>query len=826
MGRSLSWNKTVVLFLLSIANPAWAGLTYHGRILNSSGQPPSGLVSFTVEIHGKVNATDTDCVIYREFFTNKNLSNTEGIFELSLGTGEGVIDDSTRVAPASTSYSIKDIFLSSRSFPYLSQCPSGSFVDTGSGAEKRFLILKFREGSGSEQVLSPQVINQVPSALTLEGYSKSDFVMKYPDATPGLKVPSGTGAGDRPASPTVGTLRFRSDVGKLEVYVGGATWNQLEAAGASPVTGIISGNGISVSSSTGNVTVSVDTGAGAGKIPQLDASGKLAASMMPATGVVTSVGVTAPVTNTGTATAPILGVTTGTGAGTLAAGNDSRFAPAPTLSDAGKVAKVNSGGTGYDLLTLGTAAVLNTGITNGTIPTIGAGDKLPTSIIPALGYATSISVTAPATNSGTSTAPNISVAMGNTLGTVTAGNDDRLAPSPLIANAGKVVKVNAGGTGYDLLTLGTAATVNTGTSAGNIPVLDAGAKIPASLLPNIAGSNFGTQVQKTFFAGPTSGADAAPSFRTIAETDLPNITTSGKVDGGAITGTIGGSTIINTSGNITGGAGSLSSLALRGSSSGTVTLNPAATVTSYSLTLPSATGSTNQVLGLTGVGQLGWINASSVAVTSVTANAPLSVGGTTTAPVLSISLGNTLGTAAAGNDDRFAPSPLLANAGKVVKVNTGGTGYDLLTLGTSATVDIGNTTANRVIASDANKAVVTGGQIAAALGAVVAGAGRTVIDFNKGNVINLTGNKACAGSTSSGSEDFDLQNMSEGGSYTLIVTAGGAHTGPCTFVHTTGTTVAVGGFKFVPSNAQPSGDTIYTMLKVNGTVYVSWISGF
>jgi hypothetical protein len=30
-----------------------------------------------------------------------------------------------------------------------------------------------------------------------------------------------------------------------------------------------------------------------------------------------------------------------------------------------------------------------------------------------------------------------------------------------------------------------------------------------------------TQVQKTFFAGPTSGADAAPTFRTIAAADLP-----------------------------------------------------------------------------------------------------------------------------------------------------------------------------------------------------------------------------------------------------------------------------------------------------------------
>jgi hypothetical protein len=47
-----------------------------------------------------------------------------------------------------------------------------------------------------------------------------------------------------------------------------------------------------------------------------------------------------------------------------------------------------------------------------------------------------------------------------------------------------------------------------------------------TLLSSDVTTALGTQVTKTFFSGPISGADATPTFRTIAATDIPSLTSS------------------------------------------------------------------------------------------------------------------------------------------------------------------------------------------------------------------------------------------------------------------------------------------------------------
>jgi hypothetical protein len=47
-----------------------------------------------------------------------------------------------------------------------------------------------------------------------------------------------------------------------------------------------------------------------------------------------------------------------------------------------------------------------------------------------------------------------------------------------------------------------------------------------TLLSSDVTTALGTQVTKTFFSGPISGADATPTFRTIAVTDIPSLTSS------------------------------------------------------------------------------------------------------------------------------------------------------------------------------------------------------------------------------------------------------------------------------------------------------------
>lgn len=73
---------------------------------------------------------------------------------------------------------------------------------------------------------------------------------------------------------------------------------------------------------------------------------------------------------------------------------------------------------------------------------------------------------------------------------------------------------------------------------------------------------------------------------------------------------------------------------------------------------------------------------------------------------------------------------------------------------------------------------------------------------------------------------FTFANMLEGGSYTLIVT--GATAGTCTFSQSTPDTLASGAFKFTPTNTASTANksTIYTFLRANNIVYVSWIPGF
>src|SRR6185312_13110017 len=65
-------------------------------------------------------------------------------------------------------------------------------------------------------------------------------------------------------------------------------------------------------------------------------------------------------------------------------------------------------------------------------------------------------------------------------------------------------------------------------------------------------ASFISQVANTFFAGPSSGSDASPTFRSLVSADIPpiNVATSGA--NGGITGLIANSNIANPSMNIDG----------------------------------------------------------------------------------------------------------------------------------------------------------------------------------------------------------------------------------------------------------------------------------
>lgn len=165
----------------------------------------------------------------------------------------------------------------------------------------------------------------------------------------------------------------------------------------------------------------------------------------------------------------------------------------------------------------------------------------------------------------------------------------------------------------------------------------------------------------------------------LAESDIPTLSAPGKVSGNAITsGTIGGSTAIATTGNMAttgnvsagnvsagtiaaagnltvGGGATITGVATAGavssqelrvfetSNSFKVTLAASnAMASDYRLTFPPAAPSVSgMVLASDTAGNLTWVAPSTGSVTSVSGALPISIGGTTAAPVVSVSSATT-----------------------------------------------------------------------------------------------------------------------------------------------------------------------------------------
>jgi hypothetical protein len=92
------------------------------------------------------------------------------------------------------------------------------------------------------------------------------------------------------------------------------------------------------------------------------------------------------------------------------------------------------------------------------------------------------------------------------------------------------------------------------------------------------------------------------------------------------------------------------------------------------------------------------------------------------------------------------------------------------------------------------------------------------IDFAQGNTVSTTAD--C-------SSNISFSNLLDGGSYTLVVTS--TNTNQCNFsTALTGEDAATVNYRFRPANGPrtASSHTIYSLLRVGNTVYVSWDSGF
>jgi len=138
----------------------------------------------------------------------------------------------------------------------------------------------------------------------------------------------------------------------------------------------------------------------------------------------------------------------------------------------------------------------------------------------------------------------------------------------------------------------------------------------SDLTNDVTATGPGSAAATVQFVGGETAADVATSVQdTQAATDLSTASTLVKRDASSKT--------------------ALKGLKLDGSVSGTLTIDPAATVTTYSITLPAAQGAASSVLQNDGAGVLSW-SVLPTPVTSVGGTAPIASSGGTT-PTISIS---------------------------------------------------------------------------------------------------------------------------------------------------------------------------------------------
>ena len=252
-------------------------------------------------------------------------------------------------------------------------------------------------------------------------------------------------------------------------------------------------------------------------------------------------------------------------------------------------------------------------------------------------------------------------------------------------------------------------------------------------------STFGTQTAKSFYAGPTSGADANPSFRAIAASDVPTLNQNTTGSAGSVTGlsvvggktltanntltlsatdgstlsiggggTLGSAAYTPTSQYVAASSGSAANLTLTGTLSaggGVGTSGYFLQTTGTGVTWAAASG-TSGVSSITGSNGITPSTATSGAVTlGLAAITPASVNGITltgsSTPTLSVT-----GTSSISGSNTGDQTNITGNAGTATKLATGRTiaitgdlAYTSPSFDGSANVTAGGTLASIVTAA-------------------------------------------------------------------------------------------------------------------------------
>ncbi|QDK44186.1 MULTISPECIES: tail fiber domain-containing protein [unclassified Bdellovibrio] len=171
---------TYLLSLLLLADLAMAvpnSLSYQGRIVRPDGTAfEAANVSFLFEITNPSG----NCVIYREQKSGVNMTNSNGIFDVPIGTG-------SKLFPASPTKTLLSIFDNSQDLDCGDASNNVASSYTPSINHSRLLRVQFHDGTGWQLITPDTEIRSVPyaayasgadTAQSLNGKSVSDFILK------------------------------------------------------------------------------------------------------------------------------------------------------------------------------------------------------------------------------------------------------------------------------------------------------------------------------------------------------------------------------------------------------------------------------------------------------------------------------------------------------------------------------------------------------------------------------------------------------------------------------------------------------------------------
>ena len=175
-----------------------------------------------------------------------------------------------------------------------------------------------------------------------------------------------------------------------------------------------------------------------------------------------------------------------------------------------------------------------------------AGSGVSSTVVPIAGTGSFVTTTTTQTVSGAKTFSSITITGGSITGITdlaiadggTGASTAATARANLLpafaGNAGKVLLVNAGATDVEYVTPNPGTVISIGMTVPNIMSVSGS---PITSTGTLA-VTLATQTMNTIFAGPSSGANATPTFRALVSADIPSLSylpLSGGTVSGALT---------------------------------------------------------------------------------------------------------------------------------------------------------------------------------------------------------------------------------------------------------------------------------------------------